>query len=546
MIFISIYNFINWILFVNIEKLASPDFYKYYFEFRNLISGKLFFKNSPPLFVLLMGLGGKFLNLFVKSKDFYILSGRMISLVAMTGFIIFFYKFMKKITKDYSIIFTIFLMLTPFYLKFLALPLTDPLYILFVMSGFYFFYERKIRESIISVVSGILTRFEGILLFISAIVNYLKFEKKYLKKYLVYLMLSIPFLILFYVKFSNRLYDKIKLLVSSNYMFLFINNPNIILHLYYDNLLFFIPYKYPSNIMWFLLYLLIIMFFVGLYRLYLINKMFSVSLFLYYLLFTFSKGYIVSRGSISMLRSQTQFRRMFSSILVFYVFVVIGFYFSSKYLYKLIKNKKIIEILMFSLTLIFLFTLKDYGINKTIVVVLIVLMVPFIYLVKEIKKPRIVKLTLLLIFVLLINNFYIKSFKISYRYYDSIANKGAYLIAKWINRNMKNGEKILIYSSKPAIEFYLEKSIRLQYFVFRDKAVYTSGEKLIKRLMKKIKEEKIRYIGIDNYYNTLDRPGETAIKNLLHFLKERENSYFKTVYTLIYKGKYVGSILKVK
>ena len=64
--------------------------------------------------------------------------------------------------------------------------------------------------------------------------------------------------------------------------------------------------------------------------------------------------------------------------------------------------------------------------------------------------------------------------------------------------------------------------------------------------MKMIKKKKIRYIGIDNYYNTLDRPEETAIKNLLHFFKEKENSHFRLVYTLIYKGKYVGSILKVK
>ncbi len=68
-VFISIYNLINWILFVNVERLASPDFYKYYFEFEKLISGELFFKNSPPLFILLMGLGGKFLNLFWEGES---------------------------------------------------------------------------------------------------------------------------------------------------------------------------------------------------------------------------------------------------------------------------------------------------------------------------------------------------------------------------------------------------------------------------------------------------------------------------------------------
>ena len=532
----------NWFYFVKLEKLANPDFYKYFFEFKRIISGKIQFRNSTPLFTLLMGLLGKFLSLFINSKDSYILSGRIISLLSSIGFIFYTYKIFQCFTNKTSIIITVFLLISPFFLKLIALPITDITYAFFMVFSFYFLLKQNKSKSIIGVILAALTRYEGFLLIISLIINYLNIIKKNIKKNIIITFFISPLIIIFYIKFANRLTKKIISIFTNNFLLTFITHPEKLIHILYENILFFIPYQYPSLVKWILIYILIIFSFIGFYKIYRQNKLFALSILFYFVSFTFGKGYIISKGSINMLNPNIAFRRMFSFIFIFYFFSIIGLYFFLKYIKEKLKKKDILYYVLIILLTLIILTSKFNFSYKLLIGYLIIFSILFIQI-SKIKSKLLLKGFLISLLLFFIINIYTKSFIKTKNYYSSAPQKGAYMIAKWANSHLKEGSVLLTYSGIKTIKYYLNKKIALIRIKTKNKNIYSNIKNLREYLIKKFKKYKITYIGIDNYLNFKERPGETAIKIFLNSQKY-SSRYFKLIKVLLYKNNYTGCILK--
>ena len=227
--FIYLFTFVNWLLLTLVEKIAPPDFYKIYEVSEKLFSGNLNIGIIPPLYPLLMYPLGKFIALFIEPAEAFIIAGKIISLAAGLGVIHLTYLFLKKITGKFAILGILFFVISPWYLKLLAFPITNMLYLFFVTATFYAFLSKSSPWwAVMTIAAGALTRFEGVLLVFSGFVNYFKSKKKFF--YII--LASIPplaGLMLFFNTFVSRFFAHFKdiILPQKSYLFIFLHHPPV-------------------------------------------------------------------------------------------------------------------------------------------------------------------------------------------------------------------------------------------------------------------------------------------------------------------------------
>ena len=136
--FIFLFAIVNWLLLTLAEKLAPPDFYRLAGLGEKLFSGDLNIGVIPPLFPLLLYPLGKLISIFIESTEAFIIAGRMISLAAGMGVLYLSHLFLKKIVGKFAVLGILFFVISPWYLKLLAFPITDMLYLFFVSAAFLF------------------------------------------------------------------------------------------------------------------------------------------------------------------------------------------------------------------------------------------------------------------------------------------------------------------------------------------------------------------------------------------------------------------------
>ncbi len=541
---IFVFVFLNWLSLANIEKLAHPDYYVYYKASEKLFSGDFRLGFIPPLFPFLLGIFGRIIGLVPGNTDSFILGGRIISLFAGLGVVYFSFKLLQKLVGGYAVMGTIILVISPFFLKLLSIPQTDMLYLFFICAAFYFFFSGNSRlNSGWAAVGCLLTRFEGVLLVGSAFINHVNFRKK---RWIYYAISLIPLTLVLYflfLGFAPRLIDTFNYVVSKSLYLYYFKHPQELGHLFYGNFLFFISPKFPGFLKWLFLYMLLIGFFTGLYYLFKIKWQFALAILFYELSFIIFKGYAAT------LDPEVEFRRMFSVIWIFYILAFIGIY----YLFKKISSQKkfsvLCRVLLYSfltITALFLPLIKG-----TSLLLFLVLVPALIYGITRFKLKKTELIVLFLIPAVFLGQFYFDSGKRAFRYVKNNTNKAGFVISLWLNGEPVR-EDILVYSYLPMVQYYLEKPVSIRHFFFLDERIYKNREKLTAALLKRAKKYQVRYIVFDEYLNPEEGYFLVAIQNMLYEEKEKlhrgivteEESYFKLIKTLLYKGRPVAWVLK--
>jgi hypothetical protein len=518
-ILILIFTFVNWLLLALAAKIGPPDFYRIYFLGKKLLSGNLNIEVMPPLFPLLLYPLGKLLTLFINRADAFIIAGKLISLVAGLGVVYLSYLFFKRIIGNFALWGVLFLVISPWFLIMLAFPITDMLYLFFVSGTFYaFLWESQGTQPIngrtrgfaptsrsfafltaMFTAAGVLTRFEGVLLIISAFVNYFKLKKRYF----FILLASVPLLaglLLFFRTFTQRFFAHFTdiIIPQKSYLYLFLH-PLEFLGVIANNLLFFVPASFPYVVKLVLMLVLLGFFFYGVFRLYKINKRFTFALMTYEILFLAAKGYIDTS------RPDIECRRLFSGLWIFYLLVIIGLYF-------------------------ILYLLRNVFVGK---------------------MGKFACLVVFLVFVLLI---YPPSFRNAAAHLDAYGQKGGYAAAQWLaSTRLKEGAVALSYSNNMMIEYYLENSgganatalkFNLVYFTVPMRYLPENRLPYIESFFNELKNYKVDYIIFDYYI--VEKPeflGLNDVRQML--LDERENPrYFHVRQYLTYRGNNVGCVLK--
>jgi hypothetical protein len=529
----------NWIFLIMAEELGPPDFYKLYGVAEQLYSGDLKIDISPPLFSLLMYPLGKLLAIFFPPPVAFITAGRLIALAVSLGVIWFSYLILKKVVGKWALLCLVFLVISPWYLKLISFPITDMLYLFFVTVSFYTFLNQLAPGlSLLTVIGGVLTRFEGVLLILSGVINYFKLKKRY-----VFILLGLlPLILVLFLIFIPRIFDHLKdiILPQKSYLVVF-QHPMEFFNVLYGNLLFFIPHNYPYLIKLAALLCLFIFFAYGVYRLFKINKTFTLSILAYEILFFVAKGYIDTTDP------DREFRRVFSGLFIFYLISFLGGYF----LLKKINTHKITRILVFGsggvFVVVLVFSLKL--VHSSILFLILLLLLPLLYIFKGLsleKIPKYLSIIVLLAFILQIYNLSLCKSK---EYLISYANKTPYAAACWLNfSRLKRNPVVLSYTTNTMLQYYLIKEKigpkNIQWIEFLVPLHYEKDrERFRNEFFRQLKEKGVDYIIFDNY--VVQQPEFLYINESKRFLfEERENKNYFKLKNLFYKGRNVGYVLR--
>ncbi len=536
---------LNWILLFPVTKLAPPDFYKYYFAGERLINGGLNLKFIPPFFPFSLYILGKILNLFLSSYNPFITASKLLSLFAGVGIIFFSYKFLREYTRSFSILGTIFIIISPFFLKFLSFPSTDIIFLFFVIASFYFFLAKNDFLLFFSVLLGALTRYEGILLIFVLFIYSFDFKKiKSYFKLFFFFLISTPIIYLFYYRFGHRFVEKIRLVADTKSFLFFLYHPKQLFYIIYSGILNFIPNKAPLFVHWGALYSLMGFFIFGIFLLSKKNVKIAVSLVFYELVFAFGKGYVFA-NSHTFIPGEHNLRRFLSFVFIFFVVSFIGLYGLLKYLKEKVGNKSFTFFRYSSYFILSFVIFSKFLITSKFMLISLVFILPLLLIFLEsLKLKKLEKLILLTLVFSFFLNYYFKDYKKAYKYIYSTPNKGAYAIAEWINNNPIL-KRAAIFSDLVMIRFYLKRNINMLYFYPKDERVYKNRKKLEVFIVGKLKRKKTKYIAFDWYLNPIDRPGEVELKKFL-FREMREKDIFVFKESLIYKKQPVAAVLYLK
>jgi len=547
---ILLFTCLNWVLLSTAEKLGPPDVYKLYEVAQKLYSGDWKIGIVPPLFPLIQFPVSKMLGLFMNPLDAFVLAGRLISLVAGLGVLLFSYLLLKKFTGRHALLGILLLVISPWYLKLLAFPITDMLYLFFVSMTFYFFLKpgkKALFGVIIGVCGGVLTRFEGVLLFFSTFLNYFKFKKKEF----FMLLASLPVLgalLFFFFKFNDRFFAHFRdiILPRQSYLFMF-QHPLDFLNVIYGNILFFIPFTYPYGFKLALLLVVLALFGYGVYRLFKMERTFTIAVLVYELLFMAVKGYVNTA------KPEIEFRRVVSGLWIFYFFCFIGAFFFLQKVKGQGKLKTTVYVAASLLLIVLAVSVPLTAPLGTIVIFPAVLVLALLLKNSHDSKSDkwLYKLPVLLVVLIFLLQVFYFSFVKTREYMISMAPKAPYAAAQWLNSmRLEGGTVILSYTDNLMMGFYLDKQgagaqdIRWETFTVPLIISQETKAQYIDAFFKEIRERQVDYIIFDNY--VVPEPEFVNINQAKRMLyEEKENkTYFRVKKYLFYKGKNVGYILK--
>lgn len=529
----------NWIFLTMAEELGPPDFYKLDDVAEKLYSGDLKINIIPPLFSLLLYPLGKLLSILFSPTVAFITAGRLIALAASLGVTWFSYLILKKIIGKWTWLCLVFLVISPWYLKLISFPITDMLYLFFVTASFYSFLNQSAPGlSLLTVIGGVLTRFEGVLLILSGIINYFKLKKRY-----VFILLALlPVILGFFLIFMPRIFGHLKdiILPHKSYLVIF-RQPMEFFNVLYGNLLFFIPQNFPYFIKLAALLTLFLFFVYGVHRLFKINKAFTLSILVYEILFFVAKGYIDTSDP------DREFRRVFSGLWIFYLISFMGCYF----LLKKISAYKMRRILLFSSGIVFaaivVFFMKSI---YSPFVLLVLLLVPLIlYPLKGFALEKIFKYLSIIVLLVFMLQIYNLSFFKTKEYVTNFANKTPFVAARWLNYSrLEKNPKVLSYTDNTMLQYYLIKEkIEPQNIQWVEILVPLDYKKDRERFrdafFRALTEKRVDYIIFDNY--VVRKPEFNYLnEGKLFLFEERENINLFKLKNLFYKGQNVGYVLR--
>lgn len=538
---IFLFAIVNWIMLTLAEKIGPPDFYKLYGVSERLFSGDLNVGIVPPLFPLLLYPLGKLVAIFTGSAEAFIIAGRIISLAASLGVLWFSYLFLEKIVGKFALLGLVFIVISPWYLKLLAFPITDMLYLFFLTAAFYGFLKKSSPGwTTVAAVAGVITRYEGVLLILAGFLNYFKMKKRYF----YILLAALPVVLVFFFIFASRIFAHLTdvVLPQKSYLYIFLH-PMDFFNLLYGSILYFIPYSYPYLPKLALLIVLFIFFLYGLYRLFKIEKRLAIALAVYEFLFFVAKGYL------DVSDPEREFRRIFSGLWIFYIISFIGCYFLLKRI-KHLKTERNIVLIGSGIVLIVL-AVSQKLINPAVVFPALLILPALVVPLKNLSPGKVYKYLAVVILLVFAMQIYQTSYDKSETYVVDYARKGAYATAQWLNVcRLKDGAVVLSYTDNNIVDYYLDKkpgktkNLQWIHFTVPLRNTPENEDRFIRLFFQELKNQDVDYIIFDNY--VVRKPEFTGVNDVQKMLfKERNNRKFFHIKTnLFYKGENVGYVLR--
>jgi hypothetical protein len=538
---IFLFAIVNWVMLTLAEKIGPPDFYKLYGVSERLFSGDLNVGIVPPLFPLLLYPLGKLVAIFTGSTEAFLIAGRIISLAASLGVLWFSYLFLEKIVGKFALLGLVFMVISPWYLKLLAFPITDMLYLFFLTAAFYGFLKKSAPGwTTMAVVAGVLTRYEGVLLILAGFLNYFKMKKRYF----YILLAALPVALVIFLIFASRIFAHLTdiVLPQKSYLYIFLH-PMDFFNLLYGSILYFIPYSYPYLPKLALLIVLFTFFLYGLYRLFKMEKRLAIALAVYEFLFFVAKGYL------DVSDPEREFRRIFSGLWIFYIISFIGCYFLLKRINHLKAERNLV--LIGSGIVLIVLAVSQKLINSALVFPALLILPALVVPLKNLslrKVPKYLTVVILLVFAWQI---YHTSYYKSEAYVVDYARKAAYAAAQWLNMyRLKDGAVVLSYTDNNMMDYYLDKkqmtnkNIQWVHFTLPINNTPENRDQFIRFFFQELEKQDVDYIIFDNY--VVWKPEFTGINDVQKMLYEEKNNkqLFRIKWNLFYKGQNVGYVLK--
>lgn len=312
-----------WLIYALAEPLAPPDFYKYYFQGQGLLKLDFSGLSLPPLFPLFLSLLARLGRLFGAADCFVPWAARGLSLLAGLGTVICLERLAGQGHPAGRRAFTWLLALSPLILVHLSLPLSDMLFLFFVLAFFCALEAGKPGAVILFGLLAALTRHEGLLLLPPASLYALRQIPRARLRRLVLVLggpLALTCLVVSFVKFSW-----LKKIVAYSGIFnleagplFFILNPGRLLEILSGNFLFFLPAR-PAALKYSALVILLLLAAAG-WRRRRREQPFSAWTSLYYLVFfLLGKGYLAYSFP-----GEIHTRRLLSFLVLFLLLVFRG------------------------------------------------------------------------------------------------------------------------------------------------------------------------------------------------------------------------------
>ncbi len=538
---IFLFAIVNWLMLTLTEKIGPPDFYKLHGVSERLFSGDLNVGIVPPLFPLLLYPLGKLVSIFTGSAEAFIIAGRIISLVAGLGVLWFSYLFLEKIVGKFALLGLAFMVISPWYLKLLAFPITDMLYLFFLTAAFFGFLKKSAPGwTTLAVVAGVLTRYEGVLLILAGFLNYFKMKKRYF----YILLAALPVVLATFLIFASRIFAHLTdvILAQKSYLYIFLH-PMDFFNLLYGSILYFIPYSYPYLPKLALLIILFIFFLYGLYRLFKIEKRLVITLAVYEFLLFVAKGYL------DVSDPEREFRRIFSGLWIFYIISFIGCYFLLKRI-KSLKAERNIVLIGSGIVLIVL-AVSQKLITPPLVFPALLILPALAVPLKNLPLRRIPTYLAGVILLVFAWQIYHTSYYKSETYVVDYARKAAYATAQWLNMcRLKDGAVVLSYTDNNIVDYYLDKkrmavkNVQWVHFTVPLRNTPENRDQFIRLFFQELENQDVDYIIFDNY--VVWKPEFTGVNDVQKMLYEEKNNkqFFRIKWNLFYKGQNVGYVLK--
>jgi hypothetical protein len=551
-----------WFYYSNMEILAQPDFYKFYFHAERLLNFDFRTMPAPPLFPLLLGLLSKFFTLFSSSDAIPLWAGRTLNLAATLGCLFFINHLSGRFDTIGRSFFLWALCLSHLFLCFHSTPVTEMIFLCFFLATFDSLSRRDTKRIYLYAILATVTRYEGFLLLIIACVYVLTLPRlrSFRTYFFIGLCLLLPtFFILMRSFFLLRLKKfTLSYFLAPNGAMYFIYNPGHLFNILYSNVFFFLPAPAPMYFQIITMSVMSLLILAGFIILFKKHAYLAWSALFFLVSFFLAKGYLSKSDPY-----YPDTRRVIYPIIL----ILLICFWGLQALYKKYRAKKLLTWVMsfgilFSFFLIFhVPNLKSHFSIWTILAMIPLMFILFIQ--QEVRLFSFLKYLFAFVLIILLSLLFHISFIMGTNYLNSSPSKGAFAIAQYYN-NKPEIEPILFCTEKETFDFYSQAHKR-GLWLFSDaplpqkinylgnktpqeiviqktypKKFQKTTEGLIKYIKYLVKVKKFKQIAFC-FYLSYPKSALTFCKKRLMKLSDQKDLFFAK--PLLYKGQVVAYIL---
>jgi len=530
---------VNWVMLFKVGEIPSYDFFRYSLFAEGIINGQLpEGLLSPPLHPLLVYGLGSILKFFSINGDPFVISGQTISFISTILLLYFSFKLLEKFNYKMAVFGVFYLFLSPAIFKFLNWQITEMFYMFLLVASFYFLLNSDKLKSWVFICFSIMTRFEGVLLVFSYLVKNVRIRLKYLPVAVFVLIFVFSDLIYLSSEYFGRILEKIQYLFLGDKIFYFFYHPEVLKNIIIKNILFFLPLKTNPIIVSFLFWIFMIFVFLGIWFLYKREKKFAISLVVYLFVYIFSKGYVVDTGI-----ALPHTRRLLPFIYLINIFALLGFYNTYLLLKENIGIKYSKYIFFISFFTLSIFSRPSASQISVIVFLMVIISFAVISLLKN--WHLIEKVIVVILVSVIFTGMYSYAFKSARLFLKASSAEGAFAIAQWLKANNNEDNKVWVFSSKYAVEYYNSGSSNIISKNYPMWLKEKSRRSYMEMFYNKVKKMGVKCILYDGNLPMQSQKDRRDIKEMLR-MERRIQDFFRVKKDLFYKGKFVATVLSPK